>query len=475
MAPFSVLLPWLVLLWLVNLLCALAGSLAAAASMRLPLLGLPLALLLWVFWPWVASPLLGPAFPDPFLRVLRWDPVFADGPAEALWPVLVSGSATLVLLGLALLSVVPALIERRRASTLVRSRSLVAVVTASAAVLAALFMISERGRLSREAALVDGPTLAQATEVEWLPEHLQLVANGTSQTTSIEGPARPATVGADTSVAVGKNVPASAWYVPYVGRNGAAVPVARLQTGGPYDFELVLPPGWSGHGCAAFTSGQRCAGEDANSDWLLITRAGAVEAEEDNFAAHAPGVAALAVYRNTVTALLSAIAHHEAEFIPVNSARPFWFASASVAMITRFGEEAVRTRMAHYYAALTTAAAITRSWEEQGQTGDLHVDKPPLWLQAVIDRAAFALGITQLDPTEAGRRGGARVNAPPLHPFLPGASESGDRQEFDHWWVAIDELLQGDEARAKRLLLRLATFQSWETPDEADLARLVTD
>lgn len=471
LTPAATVAPWAAILWLISMASAAIGSFAAGASTRLPVAGLPVALLLWVAWAWLATPLLGPAFLDPFLRVAGWDPVFETATIEALWPLLGYSGILMVLLGILSTVTAAALSRRIPLVAWLRSRPL-QLAGVTVLIVAVVLGFSMRASHTRQQSLVSGTPLSNVLVVEWLPANRQLVATGSEGQVVITGPARPVTLGQESLPLVSWFVPPSAPYVPYIGKHGVAVPLARLQAGGEYEFDVVLPPGWSLHSCNGSGLPSTCVGTQAFTDWLIIARTGALLAMEEGLAVHSPNLALThATYVENVTLLLEAMHTPAPEIVPVASLRPFWFSDHSVGSPTSFGEAVVRVRMAHYRAAQAGATFLLRQWGEAVEAGTAPAEQIPPWLLAIVDRAAFAFGVTPYDDTEPIRRTGVPSQSAVLHPFLPGPSDSENRGVFDEWWLATDALIGESELAATRLLLWLAESGGLTDPQISALPR----
>ncbi|ADI14141.1 ABC transporter permease [Truepera radiovictrix] len=438
LAPWWVGLRWLPVIVLAHTLAASLGGLAALLSVRRPGLGVPLTLGLWGAWVGLA-PVFGPLWPDLFLRVLRWNDVLQDAAIEPLrWPLLVSFAlATLVTLTLGT-SLLWGLERRRLAVTkppAMRSAALLGVVLALGVGLLGLGSAwAARERALTLAAPRQG---SAARSLFWNPARLTLSVEREANREKLRGPARPTAVAPRDFMT----------FAPYIGRHGVVLPIGRVEAG-RYDFTVYPSSGWELYGCSRVApngEGVRCAGADAEADWLLILPEGALETADRAMRALDPTLyEAKALYDASVRAALAKLERPVPEILPFGGSGSLWLGEKTLAGATVFGERALMRRQAVHEAAVTVAANLlgVRKPNEALYSAQSPLEpNVPLALVAVLDR--LLLEGADLEPAEAAVRGGEEVALAdrryPLYPF-----DDGRRPEYNTWWLSThDRLAQG--------------------------------
>lgn len=441
----SVILPWLLIIWLINILCAKLGGTTAAAFADRPLIATGTALALWVAWQYLSTA-IGPAFPDVLLRVVRWDPLFGTTTAEPLYTSLILSSLAAIA---ALLVASTILITYRERTPLLQTatgtRSSLLATMLSCLVLAGVFVAQESRRQDQLHNLVGTEALNQLTDITWHPEQPALHAVGPDGEITLSGPARAAAV----------SNAEHAQLSPYISSNGALVPIERLQVAGSYEATLNLPEGWEAHGCTFNPVTSPCTGTSTQADWLLIIPAGTTQHEESSYQTVAPQtVAARQVYKEATRQLLADLGIRNISFLPTAASEPVWFSSRALSIPASFGDRIIAERNAVHAAAEATSLWIVRETNPSLQN-------PPMQLLAILDRLALELsGITR-DPTEPARRAGEATQEAPVYPLLPQFANS----EFNEWWLWTHQQLVAQETTASSLLIQLAQVNWTDTPD----------
>jgi hypothetical protein len=437
--PWWVGLRWLPVIVLAHTLAASLGGLAALLSVRRPGLGVPVTLGLWGTWVGLAQA-FGPLWPDLFLRVLRWDNVLQDAAIEPLrGPLLVSFTLAIFLiltLGISLLRG----LERRRLAVTKQPAMQTAAQLGVVFALGVSLLGLASAWAARERALTT-PSARSGSPVEslaWNPARLTLVVESEGEHEILRGPARPTAVAPRDFDA----------FAPYIGRHGVVLPIGRVEVG-RYDFTVYPSSGWELYGCSWTLpngEGVRCAGADAEVDWLMILPEGALETADRAMRSLDPALyEAKALYDASVRFALAMLKRPTPDILPFGGARPLWLSEQTLAGATVFGETPVMRRQAVHSAAVTVAAnllGVRRPNEALYTARDLQLEpNVPLALVAVLDR--LLLEVAGLDPAEASVRRGEQVAfAERLYPLYP-FDDSG-RPDYNAWWLAThDDLARG--------------------------------
>lgn len=424
---------WVPHLLLSHTAAAALGGTAGLLLSRIPAAGLLAAGGLWCLVVWSAAP-LGPASPDPLLRVLQWNSLLQDGAAEPL-----HGALAISFLALALVAMLTGL----AGFTLLQRTHLAptAPSPARAAAWACITLVAIAAAAgagwrirAAEAALTALPPLSGTTQLTWQPDQRSLLATGPTGDKLIRGPVRP------TAVALSEQR-----FQPYVGQHGAVVPLSLLTGAGPYRLTVTVPERWTLYGCgeaSALPDGTfACRGERAEHDWLLLVPADAVGAASALVRTLSPQRAeARTLFEEVLAAGLMQLGEPMPDVVYIAPDGPRWLSPRLVAGPMRSAPDPAisRRQMAH---AAARALAQRLSGEPTGGA-----ERALLPILATLDRLVWELGLLPADLMSP-----ASLNLP-----------ATDLDDYHRWWRLVDEGLTTGQVEAADLWQALGALQGPE-------------